>query len=303
MKLRVGHLSTLYHTSMLLMAREGLLEGFPAAVQWRLFGTGPAIVDAMARGELDLGYIGLPPAVIGVARGVPIVCVAGGHIEGTVIAAGKSAPAYPETRDLGAVLSWAGAIGVPGKGSIHDLILADALKEHGVRAEVRNFPWADQVLEAFMRGEVDMAVGTPALAEAVIRFGGGRIAYPPHLLWPDNPSYGIVATRETASRERGLLKDFLLLHEEASAFLRERRAEAARDIARLMGVVDEEFVRETMEISPHYCAALTPGFVDCSMRLARRLRGLGYIDREVAVEEVFDASLIEEAHPGPDHYR
>ena len=39
--------------------------------------------------ELDIGYIGLPPAIIGIEQGVPIKCVAGGHVEGTILCAKK----------------------------------------------------------------------------------------------------------------------------------------------------------------------------------------------------------------------
>lgn len=309
MRLRIGHLSTLYHTSIVMMARPGLLSGFhaepvePVKIEWRLFGTGPAIVRAFEDGGLDLAYIGLPPAVIGISRGVPLKCVAGGHIEGTVIASHAGAKGFPEEEDPGAILSPMRAIGVPGKGSIHDIILMDILDRYGLQVDVRNLPWADEVLEAFARGEVDAVVGTPALAEAVRYFRGGRIIYPPHLLWPDNPSYGIVAREDLIKKERGLLRDFLIVHERASELLRTGREAVSADIAKLMGMVDETFVRETLEISPRYCAGLSEGYVDCTMRLARRLRELGYIAMDVSEDDVFDPSIIREVHPGPDHYR
>jgi NitT/TauT family transport system substrate-binding protein len=303
MILRAGHLSTLYHTSIMMMARPGLLAGFQAHIEWRLFGTGPEIVRAFEAGGLDMAYIGLPPAVIGISRGLPLRCIAGGHIEGTVIASHAGAVGYPEEEDPGAILSPMRAIGVPGRGSIHDLILMDLLDRHGLSVEVRNLPWADEVLEAFARGEVDAVVGTPALAEAVRRFTGGKIIYPPHLLWPDNPSYGIVVREDLIEKDRGLLGDFLVIHEGASEVLRTRRQEASAEIAGLIGVVDEGFVRETLGISPRYCASLSEGYMRCAMRLARRLRELGYTEREVREDEVFDPSIIREVHPGPPHYR
>jgi len=39
----------------------------------------------MCAAHIDIGYVGLPPAIIGVERGCRLVCVAGGHIEGTVL--------------------------------------------------------------------------------------------------------------------------------------------------------------------------------------------------------------------------
>ena len=104
MTVRIGHLSTFYHTAVLLMARGTAPARLGAEVEWRLMGTGPAIMQAFGRGELDLAYIGLPPAIIGIERGVDVVCVAGGHIEGTVMAGKDRWRGFPELDDLGAVL-------------------------------------------------------------------------------------------------------------------------------------------------------------------------------------------------------
>ncbi|GBD99086.1 hypothetical protein BMS3Abin07_01118 [bacterium BMS3Abin07] len=303
MRLRVGHLSTLYHTSILMMAREELLDGFGAEVEWSLFGTGPAIVEAFRKKEIDMAYIGLPPAVIGIDKGTKIRCIAGGHVEGTVIAAGAGSPAYPETDKFGEILSCHKIIGVPGKGSIHDLILMDAVHANNVPVEVRNFAWADRLLEAFVHGEVDAVAGTPSLAQAVINYAGGKIVYPSNLLWPDNPSYGILVREDLLSSERAVIKDFIVRHERASEMLRNSRESVAADIAELMGVVDEEFVLDTLNTSPRYCASLTEGYISCTMRLTKRLRELGYIESEIPKEKIFDLSIIREVHPGPDHYR
>ncbi|HYQ47831.1 MAG TPA: hypothetical protein VEP69_02085, partial [Thermodesulfovibrionales bacterium] len=75
MLLRIGHLSTFYHTAMLIMADKTLCEGIDAEIDWKLFGTGPAIVNSFEKKEIDLAYVGLPPAIIGIERGVPIVCI------------------------------------------------------------------------------------------------------------------------------------------------------------------------------------------------------------------------------------
>lgn len=303
MRLRIGHLSTLYHTSIVMMARKELLQGFSSEVQWRLFGTGPAIIEALSRNELDMAYIGLPPAIIGISNGLKIRCISGGHIEGTVIAAHTGAAGFPETGDLGEILSQFGAIGVPGRGSIHDLILMDAINRYKVTVNVKNLPWADEVLEAFVRGEVDAVIGTPALAQAVIDYAAGRIVYPPYLLWPDNPSYGIVVKEDLLYENRDILLEFLIRHEGASGVLRMERRGISEEIAGLIGMVEEDFVYNTLNISPRYCAALTNGYIGCTMGLAERLKELGYIESAVKEDDIFDPSLIRETHPEPDHYK
>lgn len=305
--LRIGHLSTLYHTAPLLIAwHERVRSALGANPTWRLYGTGPAIVADMARGLLDIAYIGLPPAIIGIANGAPIVCIAGGHVEGTVIVGDSKAKAYPQAQTLHDVLKQfeGSTIGVPGKGSIHDIILGDSLSMARLegRIEVRRFPWADAIVEAMAKGQVRGAFGTPALAVACNRFAGGGLIYPPHLLWPSNPSYGIVVTKASLADRRSEVEAFVALHEEAEEFLRTSPKEAAGLIANVLGVVDEAYVLETLGISPRYCAQLSDGFISSSMKFVRRMKELGYIERCPTEQEIFDLCVISKIHPSGDHY-
>ena len=306
MQIRIGHLSTFYHTSILLLAQGDAEERLGAKIDWRLMGTGPAIMRAFERGELDLAYIGLPPAIIGMDRGIDVACIAGGHMEGTVLAGKPRWTGFPETQDLGAVLrQFKGQrIGVPGKGSIHDVILRDCLEQHGLERQVGivNYPWADLVTEAVVNDEVAAAVGTPALAVAIKTFAGGRVLYPASRLWPNNPSYGIVADSGFLDREQGLALKFLELHEEAAEYLRKVPAKASRTIADFVGIVDEQFVLDTLLVSPRYCAKLSEEYIAATMKFVPALRRLGYIRSDLSQERIFSTGLIKKVHPEKDHY-
>jgi NitT/TauT family transport system substrate-binding protein len=288
------------------MARGDVPERLGADVSWRLFGTGPAIVNAFEAGEIDLAYIGLPPALIGMDRGVPIKCIAGGHVEGTVISGKEVFGAYDDLQDLGEVLAqFRGMkIGVPGKGSIHDVILADCLEEQGLAGdiEVINYQWADQITEAMARDEVAAAVGTPALAVALKRFARAKVLYPPSRLKPNNPSYGIVADEAFLRKERGLVEDFLRLHEEATALLRHDPAGAAELISGYVGFIDTDFVLDALRVSPKYCAQITEDYVTSTLEFVGIMKKLGYIMGDIGKDKIFDASLINKIHPEKDHY-
>ena len=277
-----------------------------AEIEWKLMGTGPAIMKAFGRGELDMAYIGLPPAIIGIDQGIKVICVAGGHVEGTVMAGKTQWIGFPESEDLGMILrQFRGQrIGVPGKGSIHDIILHDCIQQVGLEQEVKivNYPWADLVTEAVVKDDISAAMGTPALAVAIKRFAGGRVLYPPSRLWPDNPSYGIVVDTEYLKRETTTVEKFLGLHEEATEFIRRRPADAARLIADYVGIVDEHFVLDTLMLSPKYCAQLTEGYLKSTMKFVTVLKKLGYIGSEIAQEKIFSLHLIARIHPGRDHY-
>lgn len=304
--LRIGHLSTFYHTSILLMAQGNLDSLLELPVKWQLYGTGPSIIEAFEMEEIDMAYIGLPPVIIGIDRGIKIRCVAGGHMEGTVLVSHNNIKAYPEIEKLEDILTqFSGQrIGVPGKGSIHDVIITELLDRYnlGEKVEIGNFPWADQVLEAFVKGDIMAAIGTPALAVAIIRYGNGKILYPPSMLWPNNPSYGIVVSQKLLKEKRDVIEGFLRIHEDATALLRDKPEEVSEVISNFIGVVEKDFIFETIMLSSRYCAQLTEGYIKATMEFMQAMKRLGYIKRDLKKEEIFETGIIRAIHGTGDHY-
>jgi NitT/TauT family transport system substrate-binding protein len=92
------------------------------------------------------------------------------------------------------------------------------------------------------------------------------------------------------------------MHEEATYLLRHRPEEASEIISNYVGIIDKEFVLETIRLSPKYCAQLTEGYIDATMRFVKSMKQLGYIQNEIPSSEIFDTSLIEEVHPVGGHY-
>ena len=230
----------------------------------------------------------------------------GGHIEGTVICARHLYRGYPEIARLDDILRQFAnkTIGVPGKGSIHDVILQQSIRQAGLERtiRVRNFSWADMVLEAIIRDEVAAAFGTPALAVSLQQYAGGIILYPPSLLWPNNPSYGILVDRTFLHDNTTLIEQFLRSHEAATAYIRNVPDKAAETIAAHIGFIEASFVRETFALSPKYCSLLTDEYIASTMDFVKILHSLGYIRRLISVDAIFDRSLISRVHPEPEHY-
>jgi NitT/TauT family transport system substrate-binding protein len=302
-QLTIGYLSTMYHTSHLIKAAGWVEQEIGVPTCWQLFPTGPAMVEAFSASTLDIGYIGLPPAMIGMERGVPITCVAGGHIEGTVMIGKNSFLSFNQLKDLGKVLKqFTGhCLGTPTKGSIHDVIIRNLIGEKKVPVEVRNYSWADLIPEAIDRGEVSGAVGTPPLAVISKMECATKIIIPPDNLWPYNPSYGIVVRKELL-QEKGILEDFCNLHEKASNLIRKQPQEAASIVAEEIKVVDKGFVTQAFAISPKYCSSLPQAYRDATMRFVPVLSKLGYITKPLPEEAVFDLTIITKTHPQPEHY-
>lgn len=299
--MRIGYLSTLYHTSFILKNKPSdYLENYP--LHWTLYATGPAMMEAFRREKIDMGYIGLPPVMMGIENGLEIKCVGGGHVEGTVMIGSLSYQTYDELGDVSSVLGqFEGEnIGTPTRGSIHDIIIRKLTQ--GLDIKVKNYTWADFIPEALEDGEIAAGVGTPSLATAVSKQAHSQIIIPPYKLWPYNPSYGIVVKEELIEENPHYILDFLKAHEDACNLIRTQTDVAAEIVLQEMGTVSKEFILNTFQISPRYCASLPEEYIKSTLKFIPVLKDLEYMQGSLNRKEIFETKYIEQAHPETAHY-
>ena len=191
----------------------------------------------------------------------------------------------------------------PRRGSIHDVMLRKLIRDFGLdgSVEIKNFDWADFILDAMIDGEVDGACGTPPLAVLAAR-QGAKIILSPDKIWPFNPSYGIIATERLIQESPSHLENFIGLHEDACNLLREHPQEAAELVHNVMEIIDRDFAREVFRVSPKYCASLPDEYINSAMAFVPALREMGYLKGDLAKEEVFYTRAIEKVHPHRHHY-
>lgn len=306
MRLRIGHLSTTYHTAFILMNAKWFKKKIGIETLWKLFPTGPEMIKAFFNRELDLGYIGLPPAMIGIEKGLAIRCVAGGHIEGTVLVAREGFKTLNELGSIEDVLcQFKGkVIGTPSKGSIHDVILRWLINKAELQNDVtiKNFEWTDFILDAIENGDVDCGCGTPPLAVLASRLLKARIVVPSSVMWSYSPSYGIVATGDMIKNHSDVLENFLKLHEEACNLIRRKPHEAAEIIARTIRIIDKGFVLEVLKVSPKYCASLPNEYMKSALAFLPVLAKMGYVSKSLGREDIFKTDMIERIHSEKPHY-
>jgi len=306
-KLNIGHLSTAYHTNFILMEGDDLANDLKRDINWILFGTGPAMIEAFKNKKLDIGYMGLPPAIIGIDKGVPIKCVAGGHVEGTIIIAKKE---YKEMNqldnNLAEVLSQfkGKLIGVTSKGSIHEVILSHFLKKYDLSndVDVKNYGQAEFIALNMKKGILDAGVGTPALAVFASTILDSHIIVEPKHLWANNPSYGIFLHENLIENSPDIIIEFLNHHKRASYLLRNSQSLAAEKISKTFEIIDKNYAESVLKISPKYCISLSENYINATMEFVKTLKNLNYIKKELTAENIFDPTFIRKVHPEQDHY-
>lgn len=306
-RLHIGHLSTAYHTNFLLMSEKKLNKNIKKDITWNLYFTGPEMVKAFKRGILDLAYMGLPPGIIGIEQGSPMKCIAGGHVEGTLMVSRQSYKGCGELKQniKGTFEQFkGGTIGVPSAGSIHDVILRRFIQEFNLedRITVKNYEQPELIAYDIQHDQIVAGVGTPSLAVYASTLFNSKMIIPPRYLWPYNPSYGIFAHNKLITQYRDIIKTFLKFHKKASQFLRKKPKKAAKRIAKNVAYSNKDYVSSILKISPRFCISLSEEYVKSTMQFVNWLIKLGYIKKKFERNEIFEFSFVKEVHPQNDHY-
>ena len=308
-ELNIGHLSTAYHTNWLLIGNKDLEKDLNLKVNWSLFGTGPLMVEAFKKGKLDIGYMGLPPAIIGIDNNVPIKCVAGGHVEGTVMVGKKNHKTISELNDdiYETLKQFKGCtIGTPSVGSIHDAILNFYLEQHDLKDDikVKNYKQAEFIAIDMEKGLVEGGVGTPALVVFAKTILDSHLIIPANYLIANNPSYGIFFHENLIENNPDIVLTFLHHHKKASYLLRESQDKAAEIISRTFAILNnnKQYTKAVLEISPKYCIALSEGYQKSTEGFVNTMFNLGYIKEKLPFDRIFNFKFVKEVHPEAHHY-
>lgn len=308
-ELNIGHLSTAYHTNWILIGNGDLEKDLNLKVNWSLFGTGPLMVEAFKQGKLDIGYMGLPPAIIGIDNGVPIKCVAGGHVEGTIMIGKKNHKSITELNDdiYETLLQFKGhSIGTPSVGSIHDAILNYYLEHYNLKDDikVKNYKQAEFIAVDMEKGILEGGVGTPALVVFAKTILDSHLIIPAKYLLANNPSYGIFFHEDLIKNSPEIVLTFLHHHKKASFMLRESQEKAAEIIAKTFSILNnnKQYVKSVLEISPKYCIALSEGYLKSTEGFINTMFKLGYIKEKLPNDKIYNFKFVKEVHPEAHHY-
>lgn len=297
----------MYHTSFMIMYRESVKKKLKRNIEWNLFSTGPEMLDAFRKDKIDFGYLGLSPTIIAIDKGIDIKCIAGGHIEGTIMIASKKYKNLSKLKNhyskvFGQFIGK--TIGVPKKGCMHEVILSRYLMDLDLvgKIKIKYYDVPEYIAIDLKDGIIDGAVGTPALAVFCNRISSSQIIIPTDKLWPFNPSYGIICRNEYMYNHEDIIVNFLKLHTECCSDLKAHLEQSAIEISLQLNVVNANYVKEVLSLSPKYCSALSSNYIKTTLEFVDFMKKLRYIRRIFTINDIFELKYINQVHPSPDHY-
>lgn len=130
-EVHIGYFNNITHAQALLMKSEQSLEnayGDEAQVSWTAFNAGPAEVEALFAGDIDIGYIGPVPAISAYAKsGGDVVILSGATKGGAVLVTGQDS-------EIKSVADLSGkTVAIPQIGNTQYLCLLDLLEQNGLK--------------------------------------------------------------------------------------------------------------------------------------------------------------------------
>lgn len=235
-EVRLAYMPNLTHAIGLVAVAEGTVERAlaPHTVTVKAFSAGPAIVEALLAGEIDIAYLGPSPAVNGFvkSRGTALRNIAGASSGGAQFVIRSDASA-DSPADLAGK-----RIATPQRGGTQDVALRYLARSSGLRTSdeggtVTVVPMAPaDILAAFRTGQIDGAWMAEPWTTRLVQEAGARVWFDERDRWPGGrfATTHVVVSTVFLERHPELVTSFLRAHVEAARFVAERPTEA-RDIA------------------------------------------------------------------------
>lgn len=306
--LEIGYMPILPVSQLFVGLENGQLEAIEADTKLIQFQNGPAMVQALLGGQLDIAYLGIGPAMVARGKGADIKVVASNIVEQiSFIALPELAASFesgtPETafqrftQDQGRKP----VIATFPVGSVPDTVLQFWLaKGLGVPADSIEviYQGAAQVQQALATGAVDgAAILEPVVSSTLARINGARVIASGSELFPNQPG-AVLVMRESLIAERPeLARAWVAAHNEATEELASGSDEAVSAIKKYVGGgrLPEPVVRAALGRSQQSFVANPNSIVEGTRVMHDFQAEQGTLKAAVDLDQLFDLSLFPES--------
>ncbi len=242
-EVKLGYFPNLTHAQALVGVNRGDFQAALGDVKItsKTFNAGPAEIEALFAGEIDLGYIGPSPAINGYIKseGQALRIISGSNSGGAVLVG------QPELTDLFLKENSKALIGKkiasPQQGNTQDISLRHYLKENNLtdKAQIIPIANADQ-LTMFAKKEIDAAWAPEPWAARLINEAGAKILIDERNLWENSEfcTTNIIVRTEFLNTHPDIVKKFLIAHRDVTNWILINPSEAQK-------IVNQEIEKAT----------------------------------------------------------
>ena len=245
-KVRIGFFANLTHAPALvgqqLRLFEQNLNREGTQVEYVLFNAGPAVIEAMKGGAIDVAYIGPNPSITGYnsTNGTLLKVVSGATSGGAYLVVKPGINTVADLRGK--------KIATPQLGNTQDVALRSWLKTQGLQTTVAGggdvtvSPTENaQSLTLFKRGDIDGAWVPEPWASRLVLEAGAKVLLDEKTLWPPSGQYvttNIIASQPFLNQYPGTVRSVLQANNTAIRYI-------AANVLKSKDIVQEQITKWT----------------------------------------------------------
>ena len=296
-----------------LFVMEGMGWAKKAGINLKLtrFPNGPAIVQAIASGKMDVMCFGIGPAMVTRGKGIKLKVIAAGIVEQiAVIAQGDLVKYFDKHKDgktaLRAFAKDKGRkpkIASFPKGSVPDTVTRHwILRSMGMELDEVELigMGAARVQQALLSRSVDAAgILEPILTIVESKLKGAKVVVRASEMMQGQPGSTIAARERVIAKHRDALVKLVELHVRATELLKNDPAKAAPHVKNFVakGLIDVGTIQKSLE-SPSSNFRADPGSILKQTQYMHDFQKSEKIRTKVAVDGLFDLSIYKDAMAG-----
>lgn len=233
---RIAYFPNITHAQALTMKSQKTLEEKwkdRCDVSWKSFNAGPAEMEAIFAGEIDLGYIGPVPALsANVKSNGDVKIISNATDAGSILLKRKDAN-IQSVKDLDGK-----KVAVPQVGNTQHLCLLHLLEENGLKTTDKggtvtvNASSNADILNLIDNGSVDAALVPEPWGTTIEKNGNAEVLLNEKEVFMngDYPVAVVVASNDFMKEHPDLVKEFLKAHQDASLYINQNTDEATNII-------------------------------------------------------------------------
>jgi NitT/TauT family transport system substrate-binding protein len=291
-----GYLKTDHQAAIFIGKAKGIFEKYGVDLKITNFAAGPAMMQQLSGGTIDLGFAGVPPIISVIDKDSTVKIIAALQGNGSGIIVGNSS-GITKVADLKGK-----KIAVPSVGSIQDIMLRKLLADNNIdytKDVTVSAIAAGQQPAAISAGTVDAAfTWEPFVSQAEMK-GLAKVLIRSDQIQPNHPCCAVATTTKAIQKYPETLKGFLKGLNEATTFVLTNPQETAQ----ILSGPDYTGVEAAIEAAalPHMLFLAKPDETFISgtenfVKEMRKLTALG-LTKDHDRNDLFDLTLINQAIP------
>jgi NitT/TauT family transport system substrate-binding protein len=285
-KIKVAYIPCDHEAALFIALAQNKYEDNGLNVETTSISTGSSIVSALASGDIDVGYVGIAPALQGISEGVPIKIVAAVNEDGSGIVVNTNSN-INNTTDLAGK-----RIATPGVSSIQQVLLLYQLAKYNMTANQVDISSVNIFMlpSTLASDKVDGYIAYEPYVSIAPFTNVGRVLMYSDEIMPNHPCCVIVARQGFIDQHPQELQTFLDIHKNSTEF-------ANNNINQTASLVSDELttnpeLEKTALSHVIFVSQLNNNFQNKVLDFMNIEIEMGYLKKNLTSSQIFDSSFL-----------